>query len=157
MRFLFSQPLNTGSRPAIFLDRDGVINQRIVGDYVREWKQFRFVRGIRNILAKLSILGLPIIVISNQPAIGKGLPNESTLAAITQRFVCELAKSSARIDAVYYCPHTCRDACGCRKPQTGLLLQAAEDWKVDLARSVVIGDSVIDIEAAHRARCQWQK
>lgn len=154
MRLLFSEPAAEGLRPAIFLDRDGIINERVVGDYVREWKQFRFVAGIKKLILELSKLGIPIIVVSNQSGVGKGLMRESTLRAMTRRFVSEFAEAGGRIDAVYYCPHTPDEACSCRKPQAGLLLEAAREWNIDLGRSVLIGDSISDIEAARRAHCR---
>jgi len=141
-------------RPAIFLDRDGVINRRIVGGYVTRWAEFQFLEGMIVALRELSRLKLPMIVVSNQAGAGKGLMRRSDLAVITARFVGALARRRARIDAVYYCPHASEQACSCRKPHPGLLLAAARDWKIDLRRSVLVGDSLRDIEAAHAAGCR---
>lgn len=154
LSFFFRQPPNDGVRPAVLFDRDGVINERVFGGYVTEWQQFRFVEGIRESLANLAELDLPIIVVSNQAVIGKGLLSESALQRITERFVAELKGAGARIDAVYYCPHTAEQGCGCRKPRVGLLEEAAQDWRVDLARSVLIGDTQSDLEAARALRCK---
>ncbi len=137
----------------IFLDRDGVINEKIEGSYVLAWDTFRYVPGIREALRQLSTLGHPIIIVSNQAGVGKGLMDRDTLIAITLRFVEELLAEGIRIDAAYYCPHTTETRCPCRKPQPGLLTQAAGDWDVDLARSVFIGDSATDVEAAAAAGC----
>jgi len=147
-------PLGQRRRPAIFLDRDGVINQRIVGGYVTSWKEFRFLDGMIPVLRDLSRLKLPIIVVSNQASVGKGLMSRSALATITERFVSALARRAARIDAVYYCPHAPDEACSCRKPRPGLLVEAARDWRIDLGRSVLVGDSLRDIEAARAACCR---
>lgn len=140
-------------RPAIFFDRDGVINERIVGGYVTEWSQFQFVSGIRAAMTTLSEIGLPVIVVSNQAGIGKGLLSRSVLGDITNRFVAALRLERARVDAVYYCPHAAEDGCWCRKPRIGLIRQAAAEWRIDLDRSVLIGDSPTDVEAANTAHC----
>lgn len=153
MKFFYSRPPTNGVRPAIFLDRDGVINQRIVGGYVTEWEQFRFRDGIDQALASLCALELPIIVVSNQAAIGKRLLSAAMIREITDRFVAELGEKGARIDAVYYCPHTVEENCPCRKPQSGLLESAAQDWKLDLTRSLLVGDSQSDVEAARAVDC----
>ncbi len=154
MRMLFSKPPGARRRAAVFLDRDGVINEQVAGGYVTEWSQFRFVPGIRPALAQISGTGVPVIVVSNQAAVGKGLLDRDTLAGITRRFVRLLRKSNARIDAVYYCPHTPADGCTCRKPKPGLLIEAQRDWGIDLGRSVFLGDSATDAEAGRAAGCE---
>lgn len=121
MRLIFTDPSHRGMRPAIFFDRDGVINQRIHGGYVTEWRQFEFLPGIKETLASLSQLGVPIIVVSNQAAIGKGMLDASVLAEVTNRFVSLLATAGARIDAVYYCPHTAGSRVSLSKAATGLV------------------------------------
>ena len=154
MRFLFTERPARGRRPAIFLDRDGVINHRIVGGYVAEWPEFRFLAGIPQALGELSRLRLPIIVVSNQAGVGKRLVRRSALGQITERFVNLLGASGGRIDAVYYCPHTPADGCRCRKPLPGLLLRAARDWRLNLRASVMVGDGAHDMEAAQAAGCR---
>jgi len=154
MRFLFSDPPSTGLRPGILLDRDGVINERVRDGYVTQWSEFCFVPGIVDILATLSKTSLPIIVVSNQAGVGKGLIKRSDLTELTLRFVDLLKQASARIDAVYYCPHVAEQGCICRKPREGLLRRAAQDWRIDLRNSVLVGDSVTDAEAAHAVDCK---
>lgn len=144
----------TSRRPGIFLDRDGVINRRIVGGYITNWTEFKFVRGIKSVLAKLSKMGTPLIVLSNQAGVGKGIVMRAALECITKRFVAELAEAGARIDAVYYCPHIPSENCRCRKPKPGLLRRAATNWRLDLKRSVLIGDSLSDLEAARAVGCR---
>jgi len=151
---LFFSPLPEGGRTAgIFLDRDGVINERIWGGYVTQWHEFRFVPGILNTLRDLARYPIPLIVVSNQAGVGKGLVQESALEALTRQFVARIQDCGGRIDAVYYCTHTPESRCGCRKPQPGLLRRAASDWFVDLSASVLIGDSSSDVEAAAAADC----
>ncbi len=154
LRFLFSEPSSGDSSPAIFLDRDGVINKQIFGGYVTEWSQFEFVDGIKRTLAELTALRVPIIVISNQAGIGKGLLSVETLAEITRRFVSELQAEGARVDAVYYCPHVPEARCSCRKPRPNLLWQASRDWRINLPQSVLVGDSESDLQAARLAQCR---
>jgi D-glycero-D-manno-heptose 1,7-bisphosphate phosphatase len=154
IEFRFGDPPTYGRRPAIFLDRDGVINERVVGGYVTNWGQFQFLDGIIPVLRDLSRLRLPMVVVSNQAGVGKGLMDRAALASITDRFVARLARAGIRIVAVYYCPHTSTAECRCRKPRPGLLLQAAHDWKIDLGSSILIGDSPSDIEAARAAGCR---
>lgn len=153
LQFTFSTPPSTGLRPAILLDRDGIINERIHHGYVTRWDEFRFVAGIRDAIAALAELSLPIIVVSNQAGVDKGLVGGASLCDLTKRFVTELRNSGGRIDAVYYCQHTPEENCACRKPRTGLLTRAAMDWRLDLSRSVLIGDSANDLEAARTANC----
>lgn len=154
MRFLFSKPKLSPGGPAIFIDRDGVINKRLPGDYVLCWSQFVFVPGICDALKRLALLKLPLIVISNQSAVGRGLLDRRTLEVITCKMHRKLRHHGASILAVYYCPHTPQDRCLCRKPKPDLLLQAAEDFRVDLSRSIFIGDSDADVTAARAAHCQ---
>jgi D-glycero-D-manno-heptose 1,7-bisphosphate phosphatase len=152
--FRFGDPPPRATRPAIFLDRDGVINERIVGGYVTSWGQFRFLEGSIAMLRELGRFKLPLIVVSNQAGVGKGLMSRANLARITERFVSRLRRAGASIAAVYYCPHTADAGCRCRKPRPGLLLQAARDWRIDLGHSILIGDSPSDIEAARAAGCR---
>jgi D-glycero-D-manno-heptose 1,7-bisphosphate phosphatase len=154
IRISFTQSPRPGSIPAIFLDRDGVINERIFGSYVADWLGFKFIPGISKALAQLAALKLPLIVISNQAGVGKKLVTRESLEEITHRFVSELNSQGVFIDAVYYCPHRPDEGCKCRKPAPGLLLQAASDWHLDLRRSVFVGDSESDLDAAKAAGCR---
>ena len=154
LRFIFGSLPRSGRRPAIFIDRDGVINERIADGYVTAWDEFRFLPGITQALAEISRLRLPMIVVSNQAGVRRRLIRPSALGDLTGRFVGALAREGARIDAVYYCPHAPEDGCRCRKPRPGLLLEAARDWRLDLGRSALIGDSARDLEAARAAGCR---
>jgi len=153
LRMLFSEPEKGAKRPAIFIDRDGVINERRPGDYVLDWSQFVFVPGIREALKQLATLGLPLIVISNQAAVGKGLLDPADLEQITSDMYQALAADGTFLTAAYYCPHRSDENCPCRKPKPALLLGAADDFNIDLSRSVFIGDSDTDEQAARAAGC----
>jgi histidinol-phosphate phosphatase family protein len=95
-----------------------------------------------------------MLVISNQAAVGKGLLTSSALEEITRRVQENLANDGTAINAYYYCVHRADEGCACRKPRAGLLLQAAADFNIDLTRSIFIGDSETDVQAAHSARCE---
>lgn len=137
---------------AIFLDRDGVICENRA-DHVKNWLEFKFLPGAKESLAALSHLGLPIVVVTNQAAIGRGLLTNKTLEDIHQRMVAEIAVYGGRIDRIFYCPHRPEDKCDCRKPKPGLLIQAAEALDLDLKNSYLIGDTATDIQAGLEVGC----
>lgn len=141
--------------PAVFLDRDGVINKRVLDGYITDSREFHFVEGIVAAIAALRSLELPVIVISRQAGIGKGIMSERALYEITNKYIRELASHDARIDAVYYCPHRPDEGCSCRKPAPGLFLQAAADFRLDLKRSIFIGDTASDLAAADAVGCAF--
>jgi D-glycero-D-manno-heptose 1,7-bisphosphate phosphatase len=153
LRILFSSESSSIDGPAIFIDRDGVINRRRPGDYVLDRSQFVFLPGIRSALKQLSSLGLPLIVISNQAAVGKGLLDPSGLEEITTYMYQTLLSDEVFLFAAYYCIHRSNEDCICRKPKPGLLLRAAKDFNIDLSRSIFIGDSDTDLQAAQAAGC----
>lgn len=154
MRFVYSRKRIQPSTPAIFIDRDGVINHRRAGNYILEWSQFIFVSGIREALRELTLLRLPMIVVSNQSAVGRGLLKPSILENITSRMQQALSADGAPLAAVYYCTHKPDDRCACRKPKPEMLHKAAGDFNIDLCLSVFIGDSDADVQAAQLAGCQ---
>lgn len=140
-------------KPAIFLDRDGVIN-RNRPDYVKSWAEFEFLPGVLEALRRLAATPYSIAIASNQPAIGRGLVTRETVDEIHRRMMEAIREAGGRLDAIYYCPHCADDGCDCRKPRPGLLLRAAEELNVDLAASWFIGDSLRDVEAALAAGAQ---
>lgn len=153
LRISFSETKYSLPSPAIFIDRDGVINCRRAGDYVLNWSQFSFTPGIREALSELAKLRLPMIVISNQACVGKGLLTIFGLQDITTRMYEILVAGGILIAAAYYCIHRVEDNCSCRKPKPALLYSAAFDYNIDLNRSVFIGDSDTDMQAGLAAGC----
>ena len=138
---------------AIFLDRDGVICENR-SNHVKSWQEFRFLPEVKSSLLALSQLGLPIIVVTNQAIVGRGVVTASTIDEIHQRMIAEIAASGGRIDRVIYCPHRPEDNCSCRKPKPGMLLQVAQEMNIDLPRSYFIGDAATDLMAARQAGCR---
>ena len=138
---------------AIFLDRDGTIN-RERADYVKSWQEYEWLPGALDALAALAQLDVPILIVTNQSAIGRGILSVDDLAAIHARVRAEALAAGARIDEFLVCPHAPGDACSCRKPKPALLVQAAAEYKLDLARCVFIGDSITDLMAGAAAGCR---
>lgn len=132
---------------AVFLDRDGVIC-RNRDDHVKSWDEFQFLYRAREAIARLTEAGLPVVVISNQAIVNRGIVPASVVEDIHQRMVAEVEARGGRIAGVYYCPHRPDEQCSCRKPQPGMLLQAASDLGIVLEHSYLIGDTVADIQAA---------
>lgn len=141
------------ARPAIFLDRDGVINANR-SDYVKTWDEFQFLPGALEALRRLAQLGWLAIVVSNQSAIGRGLVAQETVEQIHRQMLEAVSRAGGIIHHVLYCPHHPADNCDCRKPRPGLLLRASKHLQVDLSRSILIGDALSDVEAARAAGCQ---
>ncbi len=141
-------------RPAIILDRDGVINEKPPrANYVRTWEEFRWRPGAKESLCALNQAGYRIIVVSNQAGVARGAMTEADLLEIHRRMVKEAESAGGRIDAIYYCPHDWDEGCECRKPKPGMLFQAQRDFTLDLSRILFIGDDERDAEAADAAGC----
>lgn len=140
-------------QPAVFLDRDGVINQNRAS-YVLSWADVVFLPGSVAALARLAGYPFKVVVVTNQSAVGRGLLAPEGLAAINTGLVRSIIAAGGRIDAVYACPHRPDEGCDCRKPRPGMLLQAAAELGIDLRRSYMVGDAVTDVEAALAVGCQ---
>jgi histidinol-phosphate phosphatase family protein len=135
----------------LFLDRDGVISQRLPGDYVTRWEDFRFLEGVMEALVSLSsIFGL-IIIVSNQQGVGKGLMSQEELKIIDLKMKEEIRQAGGRIDAAYYSPYLSSENHPERKPGTGLGLKAKADFPgIDFSRSIMVGDTASDMEFGKR-------
>lgn len=133
----------------VFLDRDGVINRKAPeGKYVAHWNELNILPGVEAAIAALNRSGRRVIVVSNQRGIALGYYTGDDVEALHRRLQEHLALHGAHIDAFYYCPHD-EGECDCRKPGTGMFIQAFRDFpEASAANSVAIGDSLSDIEAA---------
>lgn len=138
---------------AVFLDRDGVINENGV-NYVKSWDEFIFLPNVFEPLRQLAQNGLLAIVVTNQSAINRGLVSAETVETIHRRMCEVIARNGGRIDAAFTCPHRPDENCGCRKPEPGLLLQAAKLFNLNLTRSYLIGDAFCDIAAGLAVDCR---
>lgn len=138
------------SRRAIFLDRDGVLNAAIVRKGVPhpplDADETQIIEGVRGAISQLERSGYVCVVVTNQPDIARGKTSLQTVNSINQKVADETG-----IVHFYVCPHDTKDACVCRKPLPGLLLQAAEELNLDLASSFMVGDRWRDVEAGRMA------
>lgn len=147
--------MNDG-RVGVFLDRDGTLNEEL--DFIRTPNDLHIINGAATAVRKLNERGIIVCVISNQSGIARGYFSEADLVLIHQKLTQELAREGARVDQIYYCPHHPTEGkepynsdCDCRKPKPGMLLRGAKEHRVDLSRSFVVGDSVVDMQAGAAA------
>jgi D-glycero-D-manno-heptose 1,7-bisphosphate phosphatase len=154
MRFLkvfrFPVAYNTDMFPAIFLDRDGVLIENR-DDYVREWSHVTLLPNAIDALTGFHRAGFKIIIVTNQSAVGRGMMTFHEAQKINERLVKTIGEYGGWVDAVFMCPHKPEDTCICRKPQPGLLLQAAREFSIDLPASWMVGDAWTDILAGQAA------
>jgi len=138
-------------RAALFLDRDNTLT--IDHGYTHRLEDLEFVPGAIDALRRVPA-EVPIIVITNQSGVGRGFYPESVMHQFHARLTGRLAEAGVRIAAIRFCPHDpTQERCTCRKPGISLLVDAAKTLGLDLSRSVFIGDSAADMEAARRAGC----
>lgn len=143
-------------QPALFLDRDGVIN--VDHGYVHRPADFQFMPGIFELVRTAKELDYLVVVVTNQAGIGRGYYSESQFHELTQWMRARFAEQGAEIDAVYFCPYHPEHGVGeykreseFRKPNPGMLLQAAQEWSIDLGSSLLVGDKMGDMAAAASA------
>lgn len=135
----------------LFLDRDGVINKRLVGDYVKTPDEFVFIEGVPEALAALSNVFGRIFVVTNQQGIGKGLMSEEDLRIIHDLMVKRIEEEGGFISKIYHCPELKKHNSPFRKPNTGMAEQAKRDFpEIDFSMSVMVGDSQADMEFGRR-------
>jgi len=136
---------------SLFLDRDGVINKRLINNYVCKWENFEFLPGVLDGLAALSKIFNRIFIVTNQQGIGKGLMTEEDLKDIHKRMLKKIMDHRGRIDKIYYCPYKAEDKSKLRKPDTGMGLLAKEEYpEVIFEKSIMAGDGIEDMEFGKR-------
>lgn len=143
-------------RPALFLDRDGVVNMDY--GYVYKAEDIEWVAGAAQAIATFNALQYLVIVVTNQSGIARGYYTEQNVHAVHKWMNEQLARNHAHIDGFYYCPHHpegvvehYRKSCSCRKPEAGMILQAIKDWRIDPRQSLLVGDRQSDLQAAATA------
>ena len=149
---------------AVFVDRDGVINEFVSSaegpDSPRSVEEFRLLPGVAGAIRRLNSLGLPVVLVSNQPGAAKGKYPVANLYAMTERMKAALAEEDASLQGIYYCMHhpdatlaEYRQLCDCRKPKSGLLTRAARDMNLTLVDSYMVGDQPRDMIAGKSVGC----
>ncbi len=136
----------------VFLDRDGVINVDS-SEYIKTAAEFEFIHRSPEAVALLCENGFHVIVITNQSLIGRKMADQKTLDAIFEKMKQGIKKAGGNIKDIFFCPHTPKDQCFCRKPKPGLIYQAKKKYKIDIEQSCMVGDSAKDIECARKAGC----
>ncbi|OOF82686.1 D-glycero-beta-D-manno-heptose-1,7-bisphosphate 7-phosphatase [Rodentibacter ratti] len=141
---------------AIFLDRDGTLN--VDYGYVHEIDKFKFIDGAIDTLRELKAMGYLLVLVTNQSGIARGYFSEDQFLQLTEWMDWSLAEQGVDLDGIYYCPHLpdgkgeYKEDCDCRKPKSGMLLQAIEELKIDPEKSVMVGDKVDDLKAGIGAK-----
>ncbi len=150
--------MSTKLRPAVFLDRDGTVNEQM--GYINHISRFHLLPDSARAIKLLNDNEVPVIVVSNQSGLARGYFPDKLLDEVHAKMDTLLAQKGAKIDGLYFCPHhpeakeeKYRQACNCRKPKTGMLLQAAEEMNLDISRSFLVGVRWSDIKCAHMAGC----
>jgi len=143
--------------PAVFLDRDGVINKD--KGYVSQIDDFEFIEGSIEGMQLLKQHGYLIVVITNQSGIARGYYSEDEFMTLTEWMDWSLADRGVDLDGIYYCPHhpekgigDYKQDCACRKPNTGMLDSAAEELDIDFSKSFLVGDKLSDIQAGQKSK-----
>ncbi len=146
-------------RPAVFLDRDGTLNEEV--DYLHRPEELVLIPGAAEAVARLTAAGIPVVVVTNQSGIGRGYYGWEDFAAVMVRMEALLGEAGARLDAVYASPHHEKGVGDYadpdhpeRKPNPGMLIRAAREHGLDLSRSWMVGDKDIDVQAGHNAGCR---
>ena len=139
-------------RPAVFLDRDGTINENV--EYLHDPREFRLLPAALEGMRRLHQAGFRLVVITNQPGIGLGYFKTTDLFRVNKCLLRAAGEAGIGIDKIYFCPHSQALECACRKPKTLLLQRAVAELKIDLSRSFVVGDLKSDIQLGRNAGCR---
>ena len=143
--------LNIDNTWTLFLDRDGVINKRIIGGYVTRWDEFEFLPGVEESISALSNLFGLVFVVTNQQGIGKGIMCEKDLILLHERLKEEIKNANGNIDKIYFSPHLEKEKSQLRKPAPGMGLLAKIDFpEISFEKSIMVGDSVSDLQFGRR-------
>ena len=135
------------ARKAVFLDRDGVINRNL-NKYVLSIESVQIIPRSLQAIANLAKSEYAVVIVTNQSAIGRGLITEEIAQNINNFILEKIQSANGIIDGIYLCPHHPKTHCVCRKPNPGMLIQAAAELKLDLENSWLVGDAITDIQAA---------
>jgi rfaE bifunctional protein nucleotidyltransferase chain/domain len=145
------QKITYARQPAVFIDRDGTINEHV--EYLSEPEKFKEIPGAFSAMKRLKDYGFRIIIVTNQPGIGLGYFSREDLFAVNREMMRQASRAGASIDKIYFCPHSKADNCRCRKPGTLFAERAVEELSVELAKSFVVGDMSSDVQFGVNAGC----
>ena len=135
----------------LFLDRDGVINKKLEGRYITDFKDFEFIKGSLDAIINLKSVFNKIIIVTNQQGIGKEIMSVEDLQIVHEKMQEAISKEFKYINKIYFCPHLESEECECRKPGIGMLLQSKADFPdINISNSFLVGDSDTDIQAGKR-------
>ncbi len=144
---------------AVFLDRDGTLI--IDADYLSRIEQIQLIPEMLSVCKTLQLAGFKLFIVSNQSGVARGMFDEATVLAVNAHLLKMLAGQGVVIEKCFYCPHhpsgknpVYTKECTCRKPGPGMLLQAAEEFSIDLSQSIMIGDKECDVQAGQAAGCK---
>ena len=150
------EALRSTPTPAVFLDRDGTISDEV--GYINHLSRLRVFPWSGEAIRKLNRTGRPVVVVTNQSGVARGYFTERLVRQVHEKIAREIAVHGARVDAYYYCPHhpsgrvaAYRKDCDCRKPSTGMVMEAARKFSVDLPSSYIVGDSYRDMQLGFNA------
>ncbi len=137
---------------SLFVDRDGVVNKRIVDDYVKHIDDFSFIKGVQNAFSIFATYFHPIILVTNQQGIGKGLMTEDQLNTIHNYMSAKIGEQGGKINGIYYCGDLANSGSNNRKPEIGMALKAKKDFPtINFSRSLMLGDSYSDMQFGKKA------
>jgi D-glycero-D-manno-heptose 1,7-bisphosphate phosphatase len=140
------------SNKAVFLDRDGTINEEV--NYLSKIEQVKIFENSAKAIKILNENDFKVIIITNQSGVARGYFSKEMLEDINEHLKSELAKEGAEIDAIYYCPHHPDDGCRCRKPRPGMIESAKRKFDLNLSSSVIVGDTLNDLETGYNVGCK---
>jgi len=144
--------LNIDKSWSLFLDRDGVINKRLMDDYVKNINEFEFINGTLEAFKKFSKVFGRIFIITNQRGIARKIMTEKDLEIVHNFMINSIKNYGGRIDKIYFCPHDRDQNCGCRKPDIGSAIKARQDFpEIDFNKSIMVGDTSSDIKFGQNA------
>lgn len=136
-------------QPVAFLDRDGTLNESV--EYLGEPEKMKLFPGVPEALKRLNDLGFLVVLVTNQPGIGMGYFSREDFYRVNRVLLKAASAAGAKIHKIYFCPHSHADDCTCRKPKTGMIDRACAELAVDKSRSMVIGDTSLDMQLAKNA------
>ncbi len=138
--------METAGLKTVFLDRDGTLIEEV--NFLHRLEDLRFFDYTDEAIRRLKSAGFLVVIVTNQSGIGRGIYSADDMHAIHDKIQSDLTH---KLDAFYFCPHLPDEGCHCRKPRLGMIEQASREFEIDLARSWMVGDKVLDIELGHNA------